>query len=657
MRIPTRVELGFGATWRTEPSEIVWTDITSYVLSHRHEVRVERGATRAWGEPDPGTLSLLVLNRDRRFDPAEPSSPYVGQLVAGVPIRVLAEPVEDDPQPIFTGFVTGWPQRFTGGRGGDGFHVVPLTAVDGFEKLATARLPRSYLETQLEGKPYFPMGDTSYEWESVNVPRTGRYTAQPTRSEILTEPGDLHPATRFDGDYLARYEQNPHGGIALVEIDQNAETGSFLTLFDRAETSRSGEFFFAPPLTQVWIGVEIISASRKEARIVRRRAPFPPANVHGEPNPWSVHVSAPISYSKPFTLGWGTQYIDSLTGEAIIIYFNGFPLPMSFSSDIYEWAQPFGRQVTVGGSPRPGTLWAGWQGSIAHVVLDLREPNTSPPPTRPVMEAFVSNYHAAVIGALDGHRAAERIGWVLDQVDWPAEARDLAEGRTRLGPVNPAERTALDYARLVDATESGRLFVAADGKLTLRDRWRRWLDPSATVPQLNITGSTGVYFQDIARDPQSTDLMVNRASVTRENGRPQVRRNDTSIDTHGERGFSIASMHRNDLGARGLASFIVGTRGEPLNMVESVKVPLHGVAAADAAMLLSLDLGDRVNLAYESRGVGDPISMDVIVDGISHSISGAGTEWWCELYLAPVPQRSPFIVGESTVGGPDVVTY
>ena len=62
---------------------------------------------------------------------------------------------------------------------------------------------------------------------------------------------------------------------------------------------------------------------------------------------------------------------------------------------------------------------------------------------------------------------------LFDAIGWPADLRSFETGRSTLGPARFEDDSALDYVRLIEATEGGRLFIDASGQLRiLRPRLR-----------------------------------------------------------------------------------------------------------------------------------------------------------------------------------------
>lgn len=64
-----------------------WTDISSYVY-YRDRIKITRGKADETSQVQPQTASLTINNRDGRFSPRNPLSPYYGQIGRNTPIRI-----------------------------------------------------------------------------------------------------------------------------------------------------------------------------------------------------------------------------------------------------------------------------------------------------------------------------------------------------------------------------------------------------------------------------------------------------------------------------------------------------------------------------------------------------------------------------------------
>jgi len=112
-------------------------DITAYVRG----ASTNRGAQRELERVEAGTGSVTLDNRDGRFTPFFPSSPYYGNVLPMRRIRITGTWSAVD-YPVFTGFVERWPVVFPG----DVDMEVTVSLVDGFKLLSVAFVSGDFIQ-------------------------------------------------------------------------------------------------------------------------------------------------------------------------------------------------------------------------------------------------------------------------------------------------------------------------------------------------------------------------------------------------------------------------------------------------------------------------------------------------------------------------------
>jgi hypothetical protein len=663
-----KVYAGFGSTWLTEPGAISWTDLTPRVMDRRQVVNLVRGSTASHGEPDTGQANLTLRNTDRMLDPKFATGDHFGQLVPGVPIKFEAQ-IEgatdnlvwdvDDLDwgtdellwgagsiiPLWRGTVNAWPQRYD--RGNESA-TVPLTAFDGFDKGARAKIPWSVLDAEVladSPRGYWRLDETSGTVMSDHSgnQRHGTYVAGTTSLAGSIEAGDVvTPALVLEGEHQAHVNMRLTGYdlsnaigclIDLTSVD-DLVNGEQLVIAEYGHGLSPGTVgtagFFGAPFQ--W-GVEVISASAKTARLFLRG-----------PIAWpNFTYSGSFSYATPRHIATRSSMA---TTPGTNHYVDGVITNGSTSTALLSGQQLIGLRV-LGNKGNDKN----WRGGIAGLFWNDHTSVTS---------ARIAAYAEAALAPLDDQTTDERIGWVLDQIGWPVGLRDLEAGQQTLGPavIAPGD-LALGYMRQVARTEAGQLFLGPDGTMRLHDRYWRHVDPLATTSQLTLADDgSGIGVATFDWDPQSDELLVNVARFTRRGGVEQVAVDETSRDAYGE-----AELQRDDLLLRtdpetqSLAEWTVVTRSTPTDRVRRVLIRLHKLSAADQATVLGLDLGHRVTCARTPQGVGTAYSIECVVDGIKHDISAV--EWLVELYLSPALDSSVtlFTLGTSELGSADILAF
>jgi hypothetical protein len=112
-------------------------DITTYV----REASTHRGAQRELERVEAGTGTITLDNRDGRFTPFDPSSPYYPNVLPMRRIRITGTWSAVD-YPVFSGFVERWPVVFPG----DVDMEVTVSLVDGFKLLSVANVSGDFIQ-------------------------------------------------------------------------------------------------------------------------------------------------------------------------------------------------------------------------------------------------------------------------------------------------------------------------------------------------------------------------------------------------------------------------------------------------------------------------------------------------------------------------------
>jgi hypothetical protein len=650
-----RVFLGFGSTWLTEPDDITWTEVTGEVMDRRQPVTMLRGSSAIHGEPDTGQLNLTLRNSSRDFDPLHATGPYFGQLVSGVPIKIEAALTEslswgDDELlwdtvplvwsgfsgPIWTGTVKGWPQRYDRGNT---TATVPVSAFDTFDKLSRAKIPRSPLVAELlADSPHglWPLDETTGDVmrDLSGNQRDGTYQTGTTAlsTDITTDAGAEFRGIAADGEHIAKVpvasaSLTPAFGalVDLSDIFEDVTNGDMLVLVELGKPSPSSLGF------PVQWGVEIVSTTAKTARLFIRSDGLP-----------GFGYSTTFTASQPRYIA---TIIDLLGGGNPIHFVDG--VEATGSSSPSNLTGVVAKLRLLG----PKSVGSKFRGAVSHLVWNTGTVMTA---------ARIAAYAEAALAPLDEQSTGERIEWILDDLGWPAGLRDIEPGETELGPVSfmPGDG-ALEYLRQCARTEDGTLFLGPDGVLRLHDRYWRHQATEATVSQVELTDDgTGVGVATFEWDPQDDELLVNVARLTRRGGTQQVVVDEASRDLYGEAELSLGDLlHRDDTQTRSQAEWVVLTRSTPTDLVRKALVRVHKLGASAQSTLLGLDLGHRVTCTRHPQGVGDPFTIECIVDGIHHEVTSS--EWLLELYLSPAPDATVtlFTLDTSELDGVDVLAY
>ena len=247
-----------------------------------------------------------------------------------------------------------------------------------------------------------------------------------------------------------------------------------------------------------------------------------------------------------------------------------------------------------------------------------------------------------------GQTAGERLVDLLDrpEVQYPAN-RAIDNGTSTLTDDTVAWNTnALQYGQLVAKSELGRLFAAANGVLTFRERLSL-VNQSASV--VFADDGNGIGFSGVTVDTSSV-LLSNRVSVEPVGGTIQIAENSSSIDRYGLRQLSLSGiLLDSDAQAADMAGFLSNIYGEPQTRIASLVVYLDGLSATDRAQVLALDLASVVSVAWTPTGASSQTVQLSVVEGVSHQ-TGVDSLHTVSLSLSPIAQAEVFVLDSDVLG-------
>ena len=160
---------------------VLWTDISEYV----RDFNITRGRTDELSPVSPGTATITLNNRDRRFEPDYASSPYYPYVLPLRRIRIRAL-WNGTSYPLFTGYVADWPLDWS--RSPEDQQSA-VACVDGFEPLNQAQLTHSF-SSQMSGARMNALLD-QVGWNSTERAIDGGQ-AEIAASDLSQTPGLTH---------------------------------------------------------------------------------------------------------------------------------------------------------------------------------------------------------------------------------------------------------------------------------------------------------------------------------------------------------------------------------------------------------------------------------------------------------------------------------
>lgn len=607
-----------------------WTDVSDYV---RDIPAIFRGTTSEDAPVGPAAGTIVLDNRDRRFDPDYASSPYSPNVKPMKRIEVTVAKGAFS-STIITGWITAWRNEWS--LDGDGVSVVSFT--DSTWWWANESLPGSAYEAEvLADSPthYWPLQDVTEEGG--------------TAGDLGSDPATAQVSLRAFGDIDVDFS------TIETYVPRGASTGLRNTM---VSATPSG---FTPQAVEFWCrfyksGMTSQSVYVAAAGVVGGNATR--ITVYGNdpsyPGTWSVGYTDQIAGRSYSTGGSGPTVEAGI--HHVVVYVSGTTIYMRIdgkatwsasldafalgSSSEYMQAMAYTVDENVNSA------------AISHVAVYGTVPSTAR-----FDEHWRVGFHAW--GHPTGETSGVRIGRVLDNIGFSSTLRDIDDGATIQGRYEPAGLNAQQYIDYVTASERGALFVNRDGALAFRDRVSLTGALGGGVVFSDDGGAGAVKYSDIVMEPSTIDTIRNIATVSYSDVGAITQRDQASIDDYGPSPLFIDAPTLPDATpASALAQFEVDQRKDPSTRVSMIRCPIRRPSDTETTDqvegLLDLELFDRVSVEVTPVGVGSQVVKSAQVLGIQHEITRE--QWWVTLYLSPGYDTTGwFTLDTSALGGTDVL--
>lgn len=263
-----------------------------------------------------------------------------------------------------------------------------------------------------------------------------------------------------------------------------------------------------------------------------------------------------------------------------------------------------------------------------------------------------------IAAAHDGDLSGTRVGRVLDHaaVSFPADDRSIAAGLSTFGATTFGEN-ALTYLQSCATSEGGELFVAADGKLTFKQRNTAPGASAATFSDADATGK--IRYRWVDQD-FGNDLLYNRIITSGTTGNEQTAEDATSKDSYRIRELRrTGQLVSSDAEMSSQANYLLARFATPEIRFRQVEVFIDTMSLTRQADLFGLEIGDRVTVE-RSPGVGTPatITQEAVVIGLDWDFPGKHG-WRATVTFQAGERAIPFVLADATLGvlGDDFLGY
>lgn len=254
-------------------------------------------------------------------------------------------------------------------------------------------------------------------------------------------------------------------------------------------------------------------------------------------------------------------------------------------------------------------------------------------------------------GFTDEQQSGERVAAILDLATWPDLYRDIDTGASVVQAQDPSN-DALSALQLVEQSEDGFLYVEADGDVTFVGRYGRQTTARMSTPQATFSDTGTMPYDDLTYlyDDQ---LIFNDVRRTREGGVEQSAEDPESIDSYFRRSHSQTGLlMTTDAEAHDLAQVFLERYREPVQRIDDLDLDPSNNVGLMWPQVLGRRILDRITVERTPQELGDPITQDLLIQGIKHSY--VMFKWTTTYYVTPADDFDFFTLDDPVHGVLDV---
>jgi len=580
-----------------------WTDVTSYV----REMTTDRGRSDDWGNFD-GFASVVLSNRDRRFDPFNTSGPYYGKLLPRRQIRILAiDPNTMVSHPVFRGFVAGWPPVWTD-AGKDS--TVTLACFDAMGLLASDAQPADW------SRAYILSTSPRHYWP-CDEPVTP-FVAGGVLTDLGSVPFNFSTTTAASsGDQLA---------VGLVNSSVQG-TGNYAATTASGAVQGVGNFS-----ASMWI-------------IPDTETDFGSGGIYYN-CAFSIQYDATLSAYQVYMLDYNSnvqriwytgQKFDGGTARMLSITFNGTTKALAMWVD--------GVSQTVVTTAPTGIL--GFTVNEAYLLGSGQTQQFIVWDGIQTQAVFQEIFKYSTVAFSES--TAARFNRLIAQTSFPSSMTSApsAPASTVLEITDDAPMTTAELQKVADS-EYAPLFVTRAGVLTLYNQ-NQIRTQSRSIVSQGTYGTGGYAIGPQVAIAYDGDSMRNEADVTMSQGGVYTKKNTSSIATYGAAEASVDTQVASLANAVAIGDIVTGWGGQVYPKADPVEVVLS--PDGDWSNALDRELNDRITLVV-SPPTGNAITTPMLLSRITHSVVPGQ---WPTTFEGSARWAAVFILNQSRLNGTDLL--
>jgi hypothetical protein len=580
-----------------------WTDVTSYVRG----MEISRGVPDDWTLQADGSATVVLSNRDRRFDPFNTTGPYYGNLLPRRQIRIRATH-SGTTYDVFRGFIAGWPPEWTD-AGKDS--TVTLQCFDALQLLGSSSLPadwsRDYI-LSLSPRHYYPCDEPLTSFTAGSLKDYGSYPLNITTTTNASTSHELAPGLPSHSVQAVGVGGLGTTGLVASGLSPNEITMSLWGVFDASNAA-------ACAFTNCAMGIGFDQNTGK----------------------YVVEVS---------DVGAGTIRIitttntyDNSTARLIASTFNA----TTKAQELYIDGVAVATTTTTAGAILFGA---------ESVTLDNGQFQQVCVFTSRLTATQIRNIYNYSIANFPETTSA-RFNRIIAETPFSASLTSVpASPASSVLDITNDAPTAVSELDKVAVSEYAPLFVTKAGTVTMYSQSQIRTQTKSIVPQAEYGNGVGFMGNSIGTEVQlqyDGDSMRNVSNIQMSGGGVYIQTNSSSVTTYGEAEQYVETQVASLADAVDIANIVNGWGGNVYAKASPVSVVLSPTASW--ASTLGLELFDRFTLQVTPPS-GNAITTPMLTSRISHSVT---PERWFTTLEGSARWAAVFILNQSRLGGTDLL--
>lgn len=580
------VEIAFDSGHRTPAASRTWTDVSSYVEATQG-ITITRGRQDEQSKVSPGSLALVLDNRDGRFTPGNTGSPHYPNVLIGRPIRVRAT-VGGTPYDRIVAYIDSWDVSWDGGT--DEASTVAVAATSRMGRLGRGAEMRALLLEELavdEPAAWWRLSEPAGSTSAADHSGNGRPSLRQTRTGAAITFGVEAGSPSTDGLTAARFASGAGRFLTAQTGFGSGLAGMTLECFASSTSTDTSMIFEAytdpdatgPYVYLYWNNGTVWAAANGDtgaATLVSSPSTYKDGQVH--------HLAARV-----------TQTLLELYVDGVMVASQGYT------------SRTFGASyVAVGDSVLRDALGEpAFDGVVAHacvhtVALDAAR--------------ILSHAQAGRDGGV-GETPGARVARYAHLAGIPAVEVSAAAGQAPMAHVDTAGVTVVDLLGRVEDTDGGLVLDGKDGTLVYQARSHRYNTASAftlngQLHQLEASATAAL----------DTERVINQVDASLASGGFTYRAQDAaSVEAYGVFGASVEVSSTSEDEAVQAALVRVNRQAEPRLRAPGFDVDL--TAQTSMAAILAADVGSRFTVT-NGPAQAPALAAVYVIEGYTESITG-----------------------------------